>query len=120
MDNGKVFSTRIFRPFQLIYPPPRSQVQDCTWRSGESHGRQPVDEKRVSRAALAKWDTASEGFARRSKWRGATAVQAVGLHYEAFLDKKDAFQREKMLKHHGSAVGHLKKRIKSSLLKRAG
>jgi len=37
------------------------------------------------------------------------------VYYEAFLDKQDALSRESKLKHHGSVVGHLKKRLKNSL-----
>lgn len=39
----------------------------------------------------------------------------VLIYYEAFLDKQDAIERESKLKHHGSAVGHLKRRLKNSL-----
>ncbi|MDP8299429.1 MAG: GIY-YIG nuclease family protein [Candidatus Tantalella remota] len=34
------------------------------------------------------------------------------VYYEAYLDKKDALDRERKLKHHGSAIGHLKKELK--------
>ena len=37
------------------------------------------------------------------------------VYYEAFRNKLDAFHRERMLKHHGSVIGHLKKRIKRSI-----
>jgi putative endonuclease len=37
------------------------------------------------------------------------------IYYEAYSNKKDAILREHLLKHHGSAIGHLKKRIKFSL-----
>ena len=37
------------------------------------------------------------------------------VYYEAYLDKEDALSRENKLKHHGSSVGHLKKRIRNSL-----
>jgi len=37
------------------------------------------------------------------------------VYYEAYLSKKDALAREKKLKHHGSVIGHLKKRINNSL-----
>jgi len=37
------------------------------------------------------------------------------VYYEAYLDKKDAVDREIKLKHHGSVIGHLKRRIKNSL-----
>ena len=37
------------------------------------------------------------------------------IYYEAYLDKYDALKREKRLKHHGGAIGHLKKRLKNSL-----
>ena len=37
------------------------------------------------------------------------------IYYEAYLSKKDATSREQMLKKYGSSLGHLKKRIKSSL-----
>ncbi len=36
------------------------------------------------------------------------------VYYEAYADKKDAINREYKLKHHGSAIGHLKKRLKNS------
>ncbi|MBU0709921.1 MAG: GIY-YIG nuclease family protein [Candidatus Omnitrophica bacterium] len=39
------------------------------------------------------------------------------VYYEAFLDRKDAIGRERKLKHHGSVIGHLKKRLKNSLNK---
>lgn len=38
------------------------------------------------------------------------------IYYEAFKSKKDALIREKKLKHHGSVVGHLKKRLKNSFI----
>jgi putative endonuclease len=38
------------------------------------------------------------------------------VYYEAYKDKKDALEREHKLKHHGSVMGHLKKRIKNSLI----
>jgi putative endonuclease len=37
------------------------------------------------------------------------------IYYEAYCNKKDALIREHLLKHHGSAIGHLKRRIKYSL-----
>jgi putative endonuclease len=37
------------------------------------------------------------------------------VYYEAFLSKQDALDREHKLKHHGSVIGHLKKRIQKSL-----
>lgn len=37
------------------------------------------------------------------------------IYYEAFLDKRDAINREKKLKHHGSVIGYLKKRLINSL-----
>jgi putative endonuclease len=37
------------------------------------------------------------------------------IYYEAYLDKRDAVKRENKLKHHGSAIGHLKRRLKHSL-----
>jgi len=38
------------------------------------------------------------------------------VYYEAYKSMKDAQVREKMLKKYGSSYGHLKQRIKSSLL----
>ena len=38
------------------------------------------------------------------------------IYYESYRSKKDALIREKKLKHHGAVIGHLKKRIKYSLL----
>ncbi len=37
------------------------------------------------------------------------------VYYEAYTDKLDALNRECKLKHHGSVIGHLKKRLKRSL-----
>ena len=39
------------------------------------------------------------------------------VYYEAYIDKKDAVERESKLKHHGSAIGHLKRRLGRSLNK---
>jgi putative endonuclease len=36
-------------------------------------------------------------------------------YYEAYKHKNDALDRENKLKHHGAAIGHLKKRLKYSL-----
>jgi len=36
------------------------------------------------------------------------------VYYEAYAHHKDALAREHKLKHHGSVIGHLKKRIKFS------
>jgi putative endonuclease len=36
------------------------------------------------------------------------------IYYEAYRSKKDALIRENKLKHHGSAIGHLKRRVKNS------
>ena len=38
------------------------------------------------------------------------------IYYEAYLDKQDAMDREIKLKHHGSVIGHLKRRLKRSLV----
>jgi len=37
------------------------------------------------------------------------------VYYEAYLEEKDALEREYRLKHHGSVIGHLKKRLFYSL-----
>ena len=37
------------------------------------------------------------------------------IYYEAYASKTDAFIREKALKHHGSVIGHLKRRVINSL-----
>lgn len=37
------------------------------------------------------------------------------VYYEAYKNKKDALIRENKLKHHGSSIGHLKKRLENSL-----
>jgi putative endonuclease len=37
------------------------------------------------------------------------------VYYESYRSKKDATERERMLKHKGSSIGFLKKRIKNSL-----
>jgi len=44
------------------------------------------------------------------------------VYYEAYYDKQDATKREQMLKHHGSVIGHLKRRVRHSIdsAKRAG
>lgn len=39
------------------------------------------------------------------------------VYYEAYSDKTDAISRERRLKHHGSVIGHLKKRLRKSLIK---
>lgn len=36
------------------------------------------------------------------------------VYYEAYTSKDDALARERRLKHHGSVVGHLKKRLAKS------
>ncbi len=38
------------------------------------------------------------------------------VYYEAYQSRKDAVMREKKLKHHGAVIGHLKKRVKYSLV----
>lgn len=35
------------------------------------------------------------------------------VYYEAYADKRDALDREHKLKHHGSVIGHLKRRLKN-------
>jgi predicted GIY-YIG superfamily endonuclease len=40
------------------------------------------------------------------------------VYYEAYLDKRDALNREKALKHHGSIIGLLKKRLVTTLCKK--
>lgn len=37
------------------------------------------------------------------------------IYYEAYQDKRDAINREYKLKHHGSVIGHLKKRLENGL-----
>jgi hypothetical protein len=41
--------------------------------------------------------------------------KVVELHYEAYKSKYDAESREYKLKHHGSTIGHLKRRVAQSL-----
>jgi predicted GIY-YIG superfamily endonuclease len=41
--------------------------------------------------------------------------QKGGIYYEAYLNREDALDREHKLKHHGSVIGHLKRRLKNSL-----
>ena len=43
------------------------------------------------------------------------------VYYEAYISKKDALIRENMLKHKGSSIGHLKRRLANGFytLKRA-
>jgi len=36
------------------------------------------------------------------------------VYYEAYSSQKDAIIRENKLKHHGSVIGHLKKRVSNS------
>jgi len=38
------------------------------------------------------------------------------VYFEAYADRADAVDREWKLKHHGSVIGHLKKRLKHSLM----
>lgn len=40
------------------------------------------------------------------------------VYYEAYRDERDALDRERKLKHYGSAIGHLKRRIRRSLKSR--
>ena len=37
------------------------------------------------------------------------------VYYEAYWDRQDALDRERKLKHHGSVIGHLKKRLARSM-----
>ena len=37
------------------------------------------------------------------------------IYYEAYRDERDAKNREKKLKHHGSVIGHLKRRVRYSV-----
>ena len=37
------------------------------------------------------------------------------VYYEAYANKDDALSREYKLKHHGSVIGHFKKRVAKSL-----
>ena len=37
------------------------------------------------------------------------------IYYEGFKDKQDAIERERKLKHYGSAMGSLKRRLRRSL-----
>jgi len=37
------------------------------------------------------------------------------IYYKSYQNKLDAIDREKMLKHKGSSIGHLKNRIRRSL-----
>jgi len=39
------------------------------------------------------------------------------IYYEAYLDKMDAKNREKKLKHYGQSISHLKRRLNKSLNK---
>lgn len=39
------------------------------------------------------------------------------IYYESYISKDDAFNRKKMLKHHGYGIRHLKSRLKNSLSK---
>ena len=41
------------------------------------------------------------------------------VYYEAYASEKDARDREKKLKHHRASIGHLKARIKWSLIEQA-
>ena len=51
----------------------------------------------------------------RSKYVGHRGKWEL-IYYEAYKSMKDAIVREKMLKNYGSSLGHLKKRIKFSLI----
>lgn len=44
------------------------------------------------------------------------AVPYELIYYESYKNEKDAIDREIKLKHHGSTIGHLKKRLKNSLI----
>ena len=39
------------------------------------------------------------------------------IYYEAYLNKEEAQERERMLKNYGSTLGHLKKRLSKTLRK---
>ena len=41
------------------------------------------------------------------------------IYYEAYDNRKDALAREYKLKHHGSVIGHLKRRLKFSRLNKS-
>jgi len=41
------------------------------------------------------------------------------IYYEAYAHRKDALAWEQKLKHHGSVMGHLKKRLKFSRLNKS-
>ena len=41
------------------------------------------------------------------------------IYYEAYANRKDALMREQKLKHHGSVIGHLKKRVEFSRSKKS-
>ena len=38
------------------------------------------------------------------------------VYYEAYKNKRDAIKRERKLKHHSSVIGHLKRRVKHSVI----
>ena len=53
----------------------------------------------------------NSGLSEYTKHRGPWKI----VYYEAYLDKADAQEREKALKHHANGIGILKKRISRSL-----
>ena len=60
--------------------------------------------------------------ARRMQEHNAGRVQSTAhyapfrlVYVEAYANRADAVEREWKLKHHGSVIGHLKKRLKHSL-----
>lgn len=64
----------------------------------------------------------SDDLVRRLKEHNARKVLStksyapfILIYYEAYRNKKDALMREHLLKHHGSVIGHLKRRVKYSL-----
>jgi len=61
------------------------------------------------RRRLGEHNRSREGF---TKNKGPFEVR----YYEAFFSKKDAFDREKRLKHHARGMIELKKRLINSLL----
>lgn len=53
---------------------------------------------------------------KRFKQHSASNANWQLIYYEAYRNEKDAKERERKLKERGNAVGHLKNRIKRSML----
>ena len=57
----------------------------------------------------------TDNLERRLKEHQRDKLGWIFIYSESYLSKRDAQIREKQLKHYGSSLGHLRKRIKNSI-----